>query len=100
MAPQRLEDGRFGLGRHREQTERIVADRERVALEITMKTRGEIEAAICEGITRFEQETPKKRPKNGTELITRFNQIISYVPFFDLRPLFRPSCRVRPSARC
>ncbi|MBI3466939.1 MAG: DUF2294 family protein [Planctomycetes bacterium] len=29
-----------------------------------MKTRGEIEAAICEGITRFEQEYMGRGPKH------------------------------------
>jgi uncharacterized protein YbcI len=33
-------------------------------IEITMKTQGEIEAAICEGITRFEQEYMGRGPKD------------------------------------
>jgi len=33
-------------------------------LELSMKTRGEIEAAICEGITRFEQEYMGRGPKH------------------------------------
>jgi uncharacterized protein YbcI len=32
--------------------------------ELLMKTRGEIEAAICEGITRFEQEYMGRGPKH------------------------------------
>jgi uncharacterized protein YbcI len=33
-------------------------------LEVTMKTQGEIEAAICEGIRRFEQEFMGRGPKD------------------------------------
>lgn len=36
--------------------------RERLA--ITMKTQGEIEAAVCEGISRFEQEFMGRGPKD------------------------------------
>jgi hypothetical protein len=32
--------------------------------EVAMKTQGEIEAAICEGITRFEQEYMGRGPKD------------------------------------
>ncbi len=42
----------------------MAADRRRVALEVFMKTQGEIEAAICEGITRFEQEYMGRGPKD------------------------------------
>ncbi len=38
--------------------------REWQASEGTMKTQGEIEAAICEGITRFEQEYMGRGPKD------------------------------------
>jgi len=34
------------------------------AFEVTMKTQGEIEAGICEGITRFEQEYMGRGPKD------------------------------------
>jgi uncharacterized protein YbcI len=40
----------------------LIADRE--ASEDTMKTQGEIEAAICAGITRFEQEYMGRGPKD------------------------------------
>lgn len=33
-------------------------------LEVSMKTQGEIEAAICEGISRFEQEYMGRGPKD------------------------------------
>jgi uncharacterized protein YbcI len=35
-----------------------------ITLEVTMKSQGEIEAAICEGITRFEQEYMGRGPKD------------------------------------
>jgi uncharacterized protein YbcI len=41
----------------------VCSDRECLALEIAMKTIGEIEAAICEGIGRFEQEHMGRGPK-------------------------------------
>ena len=42
-----------------------VAPRERDdPLESALKTQGEIEAAICQGISRFEQEYMSRRPKN------------------------------------
>src|SRR5437016_9577931 len=34
------------------------------AFEVTMKTQGEIEAAICEGISRFEQDYMGRGPKD------------------------------------
>src|SRR5271167_75426 len=34
------------------------------ALEVTMKTQGEIEAAICQGMSRFEQEFMGRGPKD------------------------------------
>jgi uncharacterized protein YbcI len=40
----------------------VIPDRE--ASEDTMKTQGEIEAAICSGITRFEQEYMGRGPKD------------------------------------
>jgi uncharacterized protein YbcI len=42
----------------------MAAGRERAVLEISMKTQGEIEAAICEAITRFEQEFMGRGPKD------------------------------------
>jgi uncharacterized protein YbcI len=35
-----------------------------IALEVTMKSQGEIEAGICEGTTRFEQEYMGRGPKD------------------------------------
>ena len=32
--------------------------------EVSMRTQGEIEAAICEGVTRFEQEYMGRGPKD------------------------------------
>jgi uncharacterized protein YbcI len=64
IAHERLEDGRFGVGRPREHPERVAAGRASVTVEVTMKTQGEIEAAICEGITRFEQEYMGRGPKD------------------------------------
>ncbi len=40
------------------------AERVAIALEVTMKTQGEIEACISEGITRFEQEYMGRGPKD------------------------------------
>src|SRR5579859_1401564 len=34
------------------------------SFEVTMKTQGEIESAVCEGITRFEQEYMGRGPKD------------------------------------
>jgi uncharacterized protein YbcI len=45
-------------------SERAVADRASVVLEVNMKSQGEIEAAICDGITRFEQEYMGRGPKD------------------------------------
>ena len=38
--------------------------RDRTSLEVAMKTQGEIEAAICEGMSRFEQEYMGRGPKD------------------------------------
>ena len=38
--------------------------RESDALEVTMKTQGEIEAAICQGMSRFELEYMGRGPKD------------------------------------
>jgi uncharacterized protein YbcI len=42
----------------------VAAGRARAALEVNMKSQGEIEAGICEGITRFEQEYMGRGPKD------------------------------------
>ena len=53
------------------------------APEITMKTQGEIEAAICEGITRFEQEYMGRGPKDirahllGDLLVVRLQGVLT-----------------------
>src|SRR5690348_14421408 len=83
MAPLRSESGRFGLGRHREQAEYRSADRERISREVTMKSQGEIEAAICAGITRFEQEYMGRGPKDirahllGDLLVVRLQGVLT-----------------------
>jgi uncharacterized protein YbcI len=60
-----LEDGRFGTAAIGDPvSERAVADRASVVLEVNMKSQGEIEAAICDGITRFEQEYMGRGPKD------------------------------------
>jgi uncharacterized protein YbcI len=52
-------------------------------LEIAMKTLGEIEAAICEGITRFEQEYMGRGPKHvrahllGDLLVIRLQGVLT-----------------------
>src|SRR5437764_10031451 len=62
MASRRCEDERLGQSHHPWET--VPSHQERVALEVTMKTQGEIEAAICEGISRFEQEYMGRGPKD------------------------------------
>ena len=54
------------LGRHRERSAIVRRGTTVIAIasEVTMKTQGEIEAAICEGITRFEQEYMGRGPKD------------------------------------
>jgi uncharacterized protein YbcI len=48
-----------------------------------MKTQGEIEAAICEGISRFEQETRGRGPKEihahllGDLLVVRLQGLLT-----------------------
>jgi hypothetical protein len=37
---------------------------ERETLESALKTQGEIEAAVCEGVSRFEQEDMGRGPKD------------------------------------
>jgi uncharacterized protein YbcI len=52
-------------------------------LAITMKTQGEIEAAICEGISRFEQEYMGRGPKDirahliGDLLVVRLQGVLT-----------------------
>jgi uncharacterized protein YbcI len=51
--------------------------------EVAMKTQGEIEAAICEGITRFEQEYMGRGPKHiqanliGDLLVVRLQGVLT-----------------------
>jgi uncharacterized protein YbcI len=53
------------------------------APEVTMKTPGEIEAAVCEGITRFEQEYMGRGPKDirthllGDLLVVRLQGVLT-----------------------
>jgi uncharacterized protein YbcI len=54
-----------------------------VSLEVAMKSLGEIEAAICEGITRFEQEYMGRGPKDihahliGDLLVVRLQGVLT-----------------------
>jgi uncharacterized protein YbcI len=51
--------------------------------EVTMKTRGELEAAICDGISRFEQEYMGRGPKDihahllGDLLVVRLHGVLT-----------------------
>ena len=53
------------------------------ASEVSMKTQGEIEAAICEGISRFEQEYMGRGPKDihtyliGDLLVVRLKGVLT-----------------------
>jgi uncharacterized protein YbcI len=53
------------------------------ALEVAMKTQGEIEAAICEGVTRFEQEYMGRGPRDirahllGDLLVVRLQGVLT-----------------------
>src|SRR5437016_9099807 len=53
------------------------------AFEVTMKTQGEIEAAICEGISRFEQDYMGRGPKDihahliGDLLLVRLQGVLT-----------------------
>jgi uncharacterized protein YbcI len=52
-------------------------------LEVIMKTQGEIEAAVCEGISRFEQEYMGRGPKDvrtyliGNLLVVRLQGVLT-----------------------
>jgi uncharacterized protein YbcI len=52
-------------------------------VEVTMKTQGEIEAAICEGVSRFEQEYMGRGPKDvrahlvGDLLVVRLQGVLT-----------------------
>jgi uncharacterized protein YbcI len=56
---------------------------DRDAFEVSMKTQGEIEAAICEGISRFEQEYMGRGPKDihthllGDLLVVRLQGVLT-----------------------
>jgi uncharacterized protein YbcI len=60
-------------------TRQLARDR----LDIAMKTQGEIEAAICEGISRFEQEYMGRGPKDirthliGDLLVVRLQGVLT-----------------------
>jgi uncharacterized protein YbcI len=53
------------------------------SIEVTMKTQGEIEAAICEGLNRFEQEYMGRGPKEihahlfGDCLVVRLHGVLT-----------------------
>ena len=53
------------------------------AIKVTMKTQGEIEAAICEGISRFEQDYMGRGPKDirahllGDLLVVRLQGVLT-----------------------
>ena len=55
----------------------------RVGFDVAMKTQGEIEAAICEGISRFEQEYMGRGPKDihthliGDLLVVRLQGVLT-----------------------
>src|SRR6266480_3804258 len=57
--------------------------RSRPALEVTMKSQGEIEAAVCEGVSRFEQEYMGRGPKDihahliGDLLVVRLHGVLT-----------------------
>jgi uncharacterized protein YbcI len=61
----------------------LASDWEWGTLEVAMKTQGEIEAAICEGITRFEQEYMGRGPKDihahliGDLLVVRLHGVLT-----------------------
>jgi uncharacterized protein YbcI len=58
-------------------------DGEWSTLEVTMKTQGEIEAAICEGVARFEQDYMGRGPKDihahliGNLLVVRLQGVLT-----------------------
>jgi uncharacterized protein YbcI len=64
MGLQVVKDWTIGARPAGKHSERMTTDRRRAAREVTMKTQGEIEASICEGITRFEQEYMGRGPKD------------------------------------
>jgi uncharacterized protein YbcI len=63
-----------------------------------MKTRGEIEAAICEGITRFEQEYMGRGPKDihahliGDLLVVRLRGVLTAEPITPTRMIRSCEC--------
>src|SRR5947208_5926888 len=58
-------------------------DTDRTNLRICMKTQGEIEAAICQGMSRFEQDYMGRGPKNihahliGDLLVVRLQGVLT-----------------------
>jgi uncharacterized protein YbcI len=62
---------------------RKAADRKRVSMEVVMKSQGEIEAAICEGIRRFELDYMGRGPKDirahalGDLLVVRLQGVLT-----------------------
>ena len=61
----------------------IVRPGNRGTFEVSMKTRGEIEAAICDGISRFEQDYMGPGPKDihayliGDLLVVRLQGVLT-----------------------
>jgi hypothetical protein len=49
---------------HLQAVARRASERPWDTFEVTMKTQGEIEAAICEGVNRFEQDYMGRGPKD------------------------------------
>jgi uncharacterized protein YbcI len=73
--------------------------------EVRMKTQGEIEAAVCEGIARFEQEYMGRGPKDihayliGDLLIVRLKGVLT-VAEQQLVARFRPKREETCSNKC
>jgi uncharacterized protein YbcI len=61
----------------------LADERQASTSEVQMKTQGEIEGAICEGISRFEQEYMGRGPKNihahliGDLLVVRLRDVLT-----------------------
>lgn len=73
----------FGFGFIRKALSRQVGSNGTGASEVAMKTQGEIEAAICEGMSRFEQEYMGRGPKDihahllGDLLVVRLQGVLT-----------------------
>src|SRR5580693_4329169 len=83
MDPYDLDVGRCEPGHFRDRAGRRGAGREGLSPEAAMMSQGEIEAAICEGITRFEQEYMGRGPKDirahliGDLLVVRLQGVLT-----------------------